>query len=57
MKYEILNRTGSSFCFEMFAGVERFCDFVLKKGGILGFELKNECWKDELLEGAKNNKY
>ena len=33
LKYEILNRTGSSFCFEMFAGVERFCDFVLKKMG------------------------
>ena len=30
---EFLNRTGSSFCFEMFAGVERFCDFVLKKMG------------------------
>ena len=38
----------------MFAGVERFCDFVLKKaGGILGFELKNECWNDKLLEGEK----
>jgi hypothetical protein len=39
----------------MCVGVERFCDFVLKKGGggILGFELKNECWKDKFLEGEK----